>query len=162
MVDEQPATRQDAPRDPHAAEDPRRQERWRQERRAAAEAHAASLARLRAAESAQARELVSGFVQEALRRGIRTRALRARAYSGGATYRTGLRGWYLMRQGNLAVDTDANYHVLTVPPSLLARVRGVTLVPEDPPLAVGRGARDGESMPLEMLLRLRLDGGDDW
>ena len=84
------------------------------------------------------------------------------AYSGGATYRTGLRGWYLLRRGTLAVDTAGEFYVLTVPGSLRSRLTGVDLVPSDPPLAVGRGARDGESMTLASLLTLRLDAGDSW
>ena len=36
------------------------------------------------------------------------------------------------------------------------------MTPSDPPLAVGVGARDGESMPLKELLRLRLEAGDEW
>jgi len=40
-----------------------------------------------------------------------------------------------------------------------ARLRGVTVEPQDPPLQVGRGARDGESIDLDALLARRLDAG---
>ena len=135
---------------------------WREQRSLAAAAHAESLERRRRAETAEARALVASFVEEATRRGIRPRRLRATAYSGRASYRTRLRGWLLLRTGSLAVDTEGNFYVLTVPPSFLARIVGASPAPSDPPLAVGRGARDGESMSLALLLRLRLDGGDDW
>ncbi len=146
--------------DPTPAEDLAR--RWREERSAAAAAHAAALDRAGRAESVQARRLIADFVAEAHRLGLEPGRLRARAYSGGAHYRTGLRGWYLMRQGTLAVDTAGEYYVLTVPRSWRSWLWGVTLQPSDPPLAVGRGARDGESMALDVLLRLRLAGGNDW
>jgi hypothetical protein len=41
-------------------------------------------------------------------------------------------------------------------------VRGVTLRPADPPLQVGAGARDGESIALDVLLTMRLDAGNTW
>jgi hypothetical protein len=44
----------------------------------------------------------------------------------------------------------------------LSRLRGVTIAPSEPPLVVGVGGRDGESMPLQQLLDLRLAAGDDW
>jgi hypothetical protein len=38
----------------------------------------------------------------------------------------------------------------------------VRISPADLPLTVGLGARDGESIPLEHLLSLRLEEGGDW
>ena len=46
--------------------------------------------------------------------------------------------------------------------SLRSHLTGARLSPGDPPLTVGIGARDGESMPLAELLDRRLAGGDDW
>jgi hypothetical protein len=135
---------------------------WAAKRTDAAAEQVAALERKKAAESVQARRLVQEFVREAVERGLQTRALRARAYDGRTTYRTQLIGWYLKRNGSLAVDVDGNYYIMTAPTSLRARFGGTTVAPVDPPLTVGVGARDGESMPLEHLLRLRLDAGDDW
>jgi hypothetical protein len=138
------------------------QDTWRERRGDAAAEHAAFLDRRRAAEEEQARGQLDEFVRAALDRGLRTSTLRARAYNGRATYRTGLTGWYLKRNGSLGVGTDGRFYVLSAPTSLRARLSGTTLAPSDPPLVVGVGGRDGESMPLAELLQLRLDAGDDW
>jgi hypothetical protein len=135
---------------------------WQQRRRDAAVEHAATLDRRRAAETAQAQEQLAAFVDAARQRGLRTTRLRARSYSGRGTYRTGLVGWYLKRNGSLGVDTAGRFYVLSAATSLRARVAGVTVPASDPPLVVGVGARDGESMPLADLLRLRLSAGNDW
>ena len=126
------------------------------------EVHAAALERQRAAEVARARELVARFAAQARERGLRTSPLTARPYHGRGRYRTGLRGWYLRSDGGLAVGTDGEFYVLTVPRSLLGRLRGVTVVPEAPRLVIGEGGRDGERVALEELLRLRFAAGDDW
>ena len=44
---------------------------------------------------------------------------------------------------------------------LLTGLGGEAELPPAPPLRVGVGARDGESIPLARLLRQRLDAGDD-
>jgi hypothetical protein len=135
---------------------------WARRRRDAAQAHADRLARAHAAETERARELVHGFVERARERGLTAGPLLARAGDGGRTCRTGLVGWYLKRDGTLGVTTDGGYYRLVVPVSLRDRVLGTTLEPTDPPLQVGRGARDGESVALDVLLGMRLDAGDDW
>ena len=127
---------------------------WRQRRGEAAEARAAAAERERRREHDRARELLAGFVAELQRLGVAPVDLHAVA--GGARYRTGLRGWYLKRDGSLAVTTDGEYYVTTVAPSVRGRLLGVRLLPSDPPLQVGRGARDGESVELVVLLRQRL------
>ena len=70
--------------------------------------------------------------------------------------------WYLRRNGSLGVDEDGEFYILSAPTSLAARLRGTTVAPSDPPLVAGVGGRDGESMPLRDLLRLRLEAGSDW
>ncbi len=94
------------------------------------------------------------FVAELQRRGIAPETLRARA--GSARYRTDVVGWYLRANGSLGVDGAGEYYVLDVAPSLLGRFRGIHLDPAEPPLQIGRGARDGESVELAELLRRRL------
>ncbi|WP_026877938.1 hypothetical protein [Jiangella gansuensis] len=134
---------------------------WRDKRREALAAQAAALERQRDAETAQARRLIADFVTAMTSRGLAPHPLRARSSAGG-TYRTGLTGWYLRRNHALAVGADGEFYVLDVPARLGGRLRGVTVDPSDPPLHVGRGARDGESMPLGDLLRQRLDAGPDF
>jgi hypothetical protein len=135
---------------------------WAARRRETAAAHADRLARTRAEETARARVMVHAFADEARRRGLTTRPLLARAGDGKPTYRTGLNGWYLTRDGSLGVTTEGTYYTLGSPASLRSRLFGVTLRPAEPPLQVGAGARDGESIALDVLLAMRLDAGDDW
>lgn len=135
---------------------------WREQRRRAVDAHAAAMERQRATEAAKARELVAAFARTAGERGLRAVPLRARGYSGRSTYRTRLRGWYLRPDRSIAVGEDGGYYVLAVPGGLRARLAGVVVAPQDPRLVVGEGGRDGESMPLDALLRQRLAAGDDW
>jgi hypothetical protein len=135
---------------------------WARRRREAAQAQADRLARARAVETARARELLDRFVESARQRGLAPGPLLARGSEGSPTYRTGLVGWYLKRDGSLGVATDGGYYHLVTPGSLRARLFGITLEPTDPPLQVGAGARDGESVALDVLLAMRLDAGDDW
>jgi len=137
-------------------------EAWQERRRRAIDSHAAERARRLASDTARARVLVAEFVREARVRGLASTPLVAQGHDGRGTYRTGRRGWYLKPDRTVAVGEDGGYYVLTVPPSLRARLTGATIAPQDPRLIVGEGGRDGESMPLEVLLRQRLDGGDSW
>ena len=135
---------------------------WARNRREAAQAHADRMAQARARETARAAELIAGFVADATGRGIATRPLLARPAEKPPSYPTGLVGWYLNRDGSLGVTPDGGYYVLVTPRSRLGRVRGVRVQPTDPPLQVGAGARDGESIALDVLLALRLEAGNDW
>jgi hypothetical protein len=103
--------------------------------------------------------LLDEFVAEARRRGLPTERLSARPWTGGARYRTGITGWYLRSDRSVGVGEDGAYYVLTVPPVRFGRWRSLQLEPSPPPLQVGEGARDGESMALALLLRIRLDQG---
>ena len=135
---------------------------WSEQRRAAVAAKAELAARARADDVARARDLVTDFVSEARRRGLATTPLLVRAGSGRDTYRSGLVGWYLRRDGSLGIAVDGEMYVLTAPRSLRARVTGVTLTPAEPRLQAGIGGRDGESVALATLLELRLAAGDGW
>ncbi|MEH1056621.1 hypothetical protein V6U89_15575 [Micromonospora sp. CPCC 206171] len=135
---------------------------WRERQRRAVRAHAEAADRQRAAEHAEAAELVAWFAAEATRRGLRTTPLVARGHDGRGRYRTRLTGWYVDRAGTRAVDTAGRFHLLSVPPSLRGRLFGVDPEPDPAPLVLGRGGRDGESIPLRTLLTRRLEAGDDW
>ncbi len=135
---------------------------WRDRRREAAAEQAAALDRRRAQETAKAHDLLVDFVAQAKAAGIEPQPLRAQVVGSGASYRTDLVGWYLKRNKSLAVDADGNFYLLGVQASLKARLSGLRIEPSDPPLTVGLGARDGESMPLKELLHLRLAAGPDW
>jgi len=120
------------------------------------------LQRAQAAESARASQLLAQFVADAVAAGIAPERLQARSYSGEGTYRTNVTGWYLKRNRSVGVDTQGRFYVLHCPGGLAARLRGVTVEPSDPPLELGRGARDGESIPLADAIALRLAGGNAW
>jgi hypothetical protein len=134
---------------------------WPHQRRQAFAAHAAALDRQRAAETARARGLLAEFVREMGRRGHPPVRLRARVPDSRRTYRTNLTGWYLRRNRSLAVSVAGDLYLLDTARSLRAWLVGARLRPIDPPLRIGVGARDGESMPLDRLLRQRLEAGDD-
>jgi hypothetical protein len=117
----------------------------------------AAQARRREQESRQAQVLVDRFVEDALRTGLAAEELTARPWSGRGRYRTGILGWYLRSNGSVGVSRDGGFYLLTVPPVRFGRWRAIRLDPSPPPLQVGEGARDGESIALEALLRERLD-----
>lgn len=103
--------------------------------------------------------MLAEFVRTATERGIEPVRLKARSYDGQGRYRTSTWGWYLRRNESVAVGTDGEFYLLTVPPSLRARLTGATLEPSDPPLVLGKGARDGESIDLVDALRIALGEG---
>ncbi|GAB3433269.1 hypothetical protein GCM10027517_00010 [Phycicoccus ginsengisoli] len=116
----------------------------------------------RARESAKAQAMLDEFARAARERGLALTDLTARTWKGTSRYRTGVRGWYLRLDRSVGVDADGRYYALLVPPKPLARFRGVEVEPSAPPLQVGEGARDGESIALAELVRLRLEAGDDF
>ncbi|MGN8246696.1 hypothetical protein ACTHAM_000361 [Cellulomonas soli] len=132
--------------------------RWREERRESAFAHAEALARRQRAESDHARRLIADFVEQARAQGPEPVALRARSYDGRHRYRTRLTGWYLRRDESVAVDRDGQFYVLSAPTSFSALLRGVDPAPQDPPLVLGAGGKDGESLDLTQALDRVLHG----
>jgi hypothetical protein len=120
--------------------------------------HVAAQRRRDEEESAKAQVLIDGFVQRARDSGLPTEELTARPWSGRGRYRTGGRGWYLLRDRSGGIGEDGSYYLLNVAPSLLGRLRTVPVHPTPPPLQVGKGARDGESFTLAELLEKRLRG----
>ncbi len=129
---------------------------WRAQRAEQAHAHAEALRRRQQAESAQASALIAEFVAEARTLGPEPEPLRARTYDGRARYRTPLVGWYLRVDESVAIDTDGRFFVLRAPTSVKGMLRGVTPEASDPPLVLGAGGKDGESLDLvEALSRVR-------
>ena len=118
--------------------------------------HREAQRRRRAQESARAQVLVDRFVEQARRAGIPTEELTARPWTGGSRYRTGIVGWYLRNDRSVGVSADGRYYELVVPPVRLGRWRTIQVEPAPPPLQVGEGARDGESIALADLLAIRL------
>ena len=107
-------------------------------------------------ESAKAQVLIDRFVERATQGGLATEELTARPWSGRGRYRTGVVGWYLRRDGSIGVGVDGGFYLLAVAPVRFGQWRTVRVNPSPPPLEVGKGAKDGESFPLEDLLEMRL------
>jgi hypothetical protein len=132
----------------------------RAERAARADYHVEAQRRRSQQESAEAQVLVDQFVAQATQAGLPTEELTARPWSGRGRYRTGVVGWYLRRDRSVGVGLDGSYYVLVVAPQRFGRWRTVPLHATPPPLEVGKGARDGESVPLDALLEMRLQWSD--
>ncbi len=107
------------------------------------------------AESVKAQEQIDQFVRDAQAAGVAPEPLKATLYTG-QRVKTDQRGWYLRKNGSIAVGTDGGYYILTVPGGLKERLRGVKLKPSPPPLIVGKGGRDGETGDLSEFLQRRL------
>lgn len=122
--------------------------------------HAAQHDKRKAEEGRKATVHIQQFVQDALAAGLAPLPLEARPYSGSGKYRTDVVGWYLRRDHSLGVDAEGRYYVLVVPRSLRSRLGRAHVPPTQPPMVVGAGGRDGESIPLPDLLRLRLEVGE--
>jgi hypothetical protein len=134
----------------------------RRQARENAEYHEAAAARAAQAEAQRTAPMVSAFAEEMRSAGVEPTPLRARPYSGNGSLRTDVTGWYVRRDGRAGVGTDGRWYVLVVAPSLRGRLAGVHVEPSDAPLQVGAGGRDGDSVALDVLLRLRLEAGSDF
>lgn len=134
---------------------------WADERTRIIVAQAAASERAAAKEAAQAKLLIDAFVAEALRRGIKPHPLLAPGPDlRRRRFRTSVVGWYLSRDERVAVDPQGRYFVLRAQGTMLERLFGAAVEPMDPPLVVGRGARDGEAIDLQRLLDRRLENSD--
>jgi hypothetical protein len=130
--------------------------RKRAERAARADYHVEAQRRRSEQEASKAQVYIDRFVERATREGLPTEELTARPWSGRGRYRTGVQGWYLRRDQSIGVSVDGGYYVLVVAPQRFGRWRGISVAPTPPPLQVGQGGRDGESVALDDLLDLRM------
>jgi hypothetical protein len=121
---------------------------WSEQRKAAADSHAKALADKEARESAQARAMLADFVAQARARGLAPVPLVVKGYGGKGTAKSRLTGWYLRLDHTVAVGEDGEFYVLTAPLTLLDRIRGVQVSPKEPPLVIGKGSGDGDSIDL--------------
>jgi hypothetical protein len=128
----------------------------RSERAQRADYHAQAEQLRRAQEAAEAQVLIDRFVARAQEAGLPTEELTARPWSGRGRYRTGIVGWYLRRDRSVGVGVDGSFYLLAVAPRRFGRWRTVSVQPSPPPLQVGKGARDGESVALAEQLETRL------
>lgn len=134
---------------------------WAQRRRDAAVERAELLARRRRGEADRAGAMLRTFAAAALRAGLPAEPLRVQDYGGRCTARTDLTGWYLRADRTAAVGTDGRFHLLTARLSVLDRLRGTTAPAQEPPLVLGAGGRDGDSVDLSAALTRLLPGWED-
>jgi hypothetical protein len=117
----------------------------------------------RQGETVAARALLERFVTDAVGAGIPAGPLAVHRPGRRRRIRTDRTGWYLRRDHSLAVTEECDFVVLTRAMPWHAGLRGpVTVPPSEPPLVVGRGGRDGDSIDLAELLRRRLDAGTEF
>lgn len=135
---------------------------WAERRGRDALAKAEAMARKRSGETRQAAALVREFAAAAQAQGITPVRFSARSYDGRARYRTSTHGWYLKKDRSVGVGVDGEFYVLTAPRRLASHFVGANLAPAEPPLELGKGGRDGESMPISTALDKRLAAGNDW
>ena len=122
--------------------------RWSNDRKAAADAHAEALARREAGESARARAMLRDFVAKARAQEIESEPLVVQGYGGKGRARSQVKGWYLRMDRSVGVGEDGEFYVLTAPLGVVDRIRGVKVTPREPPLVIGRGSGDGDSIDL--------------
>ncbi|WP_277207290.1 hypothetical protein [Isoptericola croceus] len=133
-------------------------ENWAAQRTEAAREHAARLAARQDAEHRLAEAMLAEFVTAAGAARLAAEPLQVKGYGGRGTARTSLRGWYLRTDRTAAVSTAGDFYVLTAPLGLLDRVRGVRPEPKRPPLVLGAGGKDGDSIDLVDALERLLPG----
>lgn len=133
-------------------------EDWAAERSAAAAEHLSRLQAKQEAEHREAQQLLERFAAAARARGLPTEPLRVQGYRPGRTARTSLTGWYLRNDRKAALDTRGRFYVLSAPLTGWDRIRGHTPQPARPPLVLGSGGRDGDSLPLGEALQRLLPG----
>lgn len=131
---------------------------WAEERTEAARLQAERLRQRQDSEHARAEGMLSRFVAAARAAGLEPEPLVVLGYGGRGSARTPLRGWYLRTDRTAAVADDGAFYVLTAPLSLLDRIRGVRPEARRPPLVLGAGGKDGNSIDLSAALDRLLPG----
>lgn len=118
------------------------------EERSNYEIRAESLRAGKAFEARRAQKLIDSFTAAALAASLPTTRLRVRGYGGRGTASSNISGWYIRHDQSMGIGTDSRLYRLALPLSMLDRIRGVELQPMDPPMVLGAGGRDGDSIDL--------------
>ncbi len=134
---------------------------WAAQRTEAAREHERRLAQRRQAETDRARRMLQTFAAVARAADLPTEPLVVKGYGNRGTARTPLRGWYLRVDRTAALTPDGQFYVLTAPLTAWQRLRGTRPEPADPPLVLGAGGKDGDSIPLADALSRLLPGWQD-
>ncbi len=99
-------------------------------------------------EARRAQTLLDSFTAAALASHLPTERLRVRGYGGRGTASSDITGWYVRNDHSMGVGTDGKLYRLALPLGVMDRLRGVTLRPMAPPMVLGAGGRDGDSIDL--------------
>ena len=126
---------------------------WAAQRTEAARVQGERLAARKNAEHVKAEALIAQHFPLIQQKGPAPVPLVVQGYGGIGSARTNLTGWYLRHNRTVALGTDGKFYVLTAPLSLKDRITGVRPQPTRPPLIIGEGGKDGESVPLEEALK---------
>ena len=121
---------------------------WAEQRRKNAAARSDLLRRQAEAESQTASAYLRAFAAGARAAGLQPEPLVVTKPGTSRKARTPITGWYLKEDRSVGVDEDGNFYLLTAPLSLMESLRGVAPEPSAPPLVLGKGGRDGESVDL--------------
>lgn len=119
--------------------------------------HAERLARSEQAVHGRAAALLAEFAEVARER-LPAVPLRVLGYGGRGSARTSLSGWYLRTDRTSGVSTTGDFYILTAPLTLVERLRGTEPTPAPPPMVLGAGGKDGESIDLPAALERLLPG----
>ena len=122
---------------------------WAAQRTEAAAIHAARLAERQSAEHERAEALLASFLPVVKAHGPAPVELVVQGYGGQGSAKSNLRGWYLRNNRTCALGTDGKFYVLIAPlnrfhPSFMK----VKVAPTRPPLIIGEGGKDGDSIDL--------------
>lgn len=131
---------------------------WVTRRTEAARVHEERLGARQDAEHDRARALLREFTDVALAADLPAVNLTVRGYGGRGSARSRVLGWYLRHDRAAGLGTDGEFYVLIAPLAALDRVLGVTLSPTPPPLVLGAGGKDGDSIDLPDALDRLLPG----
>ncbi|MCL1899613.1 MAG: hypothetical protein FWG11_03670 [Promicromonosporaceae bacterium] len=115
----------------------------------------------RDAQHAKAEEMLAEFLPVVRAHGPRPVPLRVTGYGGKGVAKTPLRGWYLRTNRTAALGEDGHFYLLIAPLSPRDRLLGCQPDPSRPPLVLGEGGRDGESIDLADALERVLPGWRD-
>lgn len=128
---------------------------WINQRTEAARVQAERLAQRQSAVHDKAEAQIAEFMPVLLRHGPAPQPLLVTGYGGRSQARCNVKGWYLRNDKTAGLGTDGKFYVLTAPLSAFDRFRGVKLAPTRPPLILGEGGKDGDTIELsEALNRL--------
>lgn len=130
---------------------------WVNQRTEAAREQVRRLQERKDVEHARARALLAEFTAVARDR-LPAERLVVQGYGGRGTAKSDVEGWYLRLDRTIGLSTEGEFYVLTAPLSGLDRIRGVHLEPTPPPLVIGAGGKDGDSIELVAALDRLLPG----